>query len=117
MNLDTSTEEGFYNYYGTRYLIWANDAAKEVLGKDFTGEGIAVSPCFLMNVLFDQCGWGGGSAYLQLMDQVMAQVPVINTDGFYVENGQVTKTLSDAAQALVDRLEIAQFYRKQNPEW
>ena len=117
VNLDTSTEEGFYNYYGTRYLIWANDAAKEVLGKDFTGEGIAVSPCFLMNVLFDQCGWGGGSAYLQLMDQVMAQVPVINTDGFYVENGQVTKTLSDAAQALVDRLEIAQFYRKQNPEW
>ena len=117
VNLDTSTEEGFYNYYGTRYLIWANDAAKEVLGKDFTGQGSAVSPCFLMNVLFDQCGWGGGSAYLQLMDEVMEQVPVINTDGFYVEGGQVTKTLSEDAQALVDRLEIAQFYRKQNAEW
>ena len=117
VNLDTSTEEGFYNYYGTRYLIWANDAAKEVLGKDFTGQGSAVSPCFLMNVLFDQCGWGGGSAYLQLMDEVMEQVPVINTDGFYVEDGQVTKTLSEDAQALVDRLEVAQFYRKQNAEW
>ena len=117
VNLDTSTEEGFYNYYGTRYLIWANDAAKEVLGKDFTGQGSAVSPCFLMNVLFDQCGWGGGSAYLHLMDEVMEQVPVINTDGFYVEDGQVTKTLSEDAQALVDRLEVAKFYRKQNAEW
>ena len=29
VNLDTSTEEGFYNYWSTRYLIWANDAAKE----------------------------------------------------------------------------------------
>ena len=117
VNLDTSTEEGFYNYYGTRYLIWANDAAKEVLGNDFIGEGPDVSPCFLMNVLFDQCGWGGGSAYLQLTSQVMEQVPVINTDGFFVENGQVTTTLSEAAQALVDRLEIAQFYRKQHTEW
>ena len=28
LDLDFSTEEGFYNYYSTRYLIWANDAAK-----------------------------------------------------------------------------------------
>lgn len=117
VNLDTSTEEGFYNYYGTRYLIWANDAAKETLGNDFQGEGPDVSPCFLMNVLFEQCGWGGGSAYLQLTSEVMEQVPVINTDGFYVEDGQVTTTLSDAAEELVSRLEIAQFYRKQHSEW
>ena len=117
INLDTSTEEGFYNYYGTRYLIWANDAAKEVLGKDFSGQGPDVSPCFLMNVLFDQCGWGGGSAYLQLAGEVMEQIPVINTDGFYVENGQVTTTLSEEGQALLSRLKFAQFYRKQNPEW
>ena len=85
VNLDTSTEEGFYNYYGTRYLIWANDAAKETLNNDFTGEGPDVSPCFLMNVLFEQCGWGSGSAYMQLTGEVMEQIPVINTDGFYVE--------------------------------
>ena len=64
VNLDTSTEEGFYNYYGTRYLIWANDAAKETLNNDFTGEGPDVSPCFLMNVLFEQCGWGSGTHYI-----------------------------------------------------
>ena len=117
VNLDTSTEEGFYNYYGTRYLIWANDAAKETLNNHFTGEGPDVSPCFLMNVLFEQCGWGSGSAYMQLTGEVMEQIPVINTDGFYVENGQVTTALSDTAQELFSRLEIAQFYRKQHSEW
>ena len=25
LDLDFSTEEGFYNYYSTRYLIWANE--------------------------------------------------------------------------------------------
>ena len=39
LDLDFSTEEGFYNYYSTRYLIWANDAAKEALDRDFTGQG------------------------------------------------------------------------------
>ena len=39
IDLDLSTKEGFLNYYATRYLIWANDAAKEVLGCDFQGEG------------------------------------------------------------------------------
>lgn len=117
VNLDTSTEEGFYNYYSTRYLIWANDAAKETLNNDFTGEGPDVSPCFLMNVLFEQCGWGSGSAYMQLTGEVMEQIPVINTDGFYVENGQVTTALSDTAQELFSRLEIAQFYRKLHSEW
>src|SRR5699024_8352079 len=51
VNLDTSTAEGFYNYSGTRYLIWANDAAREVLGNDFQGEGPDVSSCFLMNLV------------------------------------------------------------------
>ena len=61
VNLDTATEEGFYNYYSTRYLIWANDAAKEALGEDFVGEGPDVSSCFLMNLLFDLCGWQGNA--------------------------------------------------------
>ena len=39
ISIDTSTEEGFRNYYGTRYLILANDAAKKVCGNDFAGEG------------------------------------------------------------------------------
>ena len=44
INMDLSTQEGFLNYYSTRYLIWANDAAKEVLDNDFSGEGPDIGP-------------------------------------------------------------------------
>ncbi len=80
LNLDLGEKEGFFNYYGTRYLIWANDAAKKALGGDFTGEGPDISPCFLMNVLFDQCGWEG-PAYMQYTRQLMAALPVIREGG------------------------------------
>lgn len=60
-SFDTTTLEGFYQYYSTPYLIWANSAAKETLGQDFRGEGGDFSPCFLMPELFEQCGWTGPS--------------------------------------------------------
>ena len=56
VSLDTSTTEGFLNYYSTWYAIWANPAAKEALGQDFVGEGPDLSPCFLMNEVFQLCG-------------------------------------------------------------
>ena len=117
INLDVSTEEGFYNYYSTRYLIWANDAAKKALGTDMTGEGPTVSPCFLMNVLFEACGWGRGSAYMQLMSDVMKLTPVVNTAGFCVENGEVTREPSEGIRKALEYQSIAQYYRKRHVEW
>jgi len=116
VNIDTSTEEGFYNYYSTRYVIWANDAAKEALGFDFTGEGPDLSPCYLMNLLFKLCGWGKGPAYMQLANEVFALTPVLNTGGFYVENGRVTDAPSEKLAAELQKLNIAQYYRKNHPE-
>lgn len=76
INLDLSTPEGFYNYYSTRYLIWANPAAKNILNNDFTGEGPDVSSCFLMNLLFDQCGWTG-NAWTQATCDIWKRLPVL----------------------------------------
>lgn len=110
LNLDLSSPEGFFNYYATRYLIWANDAAKEVLGADFTGEGPALSPNFLMNEVFRLCGWEG-PAFMQATQQVMDRVPVMNNPtGLYVENGTLTGTLSPEGQALVEDYDILQYY-------
>ncbi len=110
LDLDFSTPEGFYNYYSTRYLIWANDAAKAALGRDFTGEGPTVSPNFLMNVVFDACGWEG-PAYMQAAGEVMDQVPVINTPtGLYVEDGALTGALSPKGQSLVEKYDMLQYY-------
>ena len=73
-----STEESFRNYYATEYLFWANDAAKAVLGTDLVGQGPEISPCFLMNVLFEQLGWDG-PGFMKLTNEVKAQLPVLHT--------------------------------------
>ena len=114
LDLDFSTPEGFYNYYSTRYLIWANDAAKAVLGNDFVGEGPTVSPNFLMNVVFDACGWTG-PAYMQATQSVLEQVPVMNTPtGLYMEDGNLTGTLTPEGQALVTDFDMLQYYYRKN---
>ena len=56
INFDLATDEGFYNYYSTPYVIWANDAAKQVLGNDFVGDGPTIGTNFLMNLFFEQAG-------------------------------------------------------------
>ena len=75
IEFDLSTREGFKDYYATRYLIWANDAAKEVLGSGFRGEGPDLSACFLMNKVFELCGWTG-PAYMQAIQEAADRVPV-----------------------------------------
>ncbi len=77
INIDTSTEEGFMNYYSTRYLILANDAAKVVCKNDFLGEGETISAQFLMNKVFELLGYGGNS-YMQFASEVMRKNPVIH---------------------------------------
>ena len=108
INLDTNTEEGFHNYYATRYLIWANDAAKEALGNEFVGEGEDTSSNFLMNMVFEQCGWKG-NAYMQATEQVRQVLPVITSVGFYVENGQLTDQLSPEGKAALDTFRCLEY--------
>lgn len=109
VNLDTSTEEGFYNYYSTRYLIWANDAAKAALKNDFTGEGPDVSSCFLMNQVFDLCGWTGG-AWTQATTDIWRKLPVMTTVGRYQENGEITDTLSDEGKEALHAFQSLEYY-------
>ena len=117
IDFDLGTEAGFRDYYSTRYIIWANDAAKAALGSDFSGEGPEIGPYFLMNELFALCGWDG-PAYLQLADTVMDAVPVIHTTGRYVENGAVTTALSaDAAETVKQFLAAEYFYSHGSVKW
>ncbi len=77
VNIDRETEEGFYNYYSTPYLIWANDAAREALGCDFTGEGGRIAPALLMERLFTLSGWDG-PAYMQAQRELETHTTVVN---------------------------------------
>lgn len=113
IDLSGMDKESFYNCWSTRYLIWANDAAKEVIGHGVVGEGPDVSPCFLMNVLFDQLGWKG-DAYMQAVDECWREVPVIHNGGLYVTADGELKTFSGLTQeqaALVQRFRNLEYYR------
>lgn len=114
INLDVSTDEGFTNYYETPYFIWANDAAKEVLGNDFTGEGPTISPCFLMAEFFELAGWEG-SEYMQYLSDLSDKLPVIHNTGIVMlPDGTVVRDLSEEYQALVDEFTSAQYYWRNN---
>lgn len=104
VNLDQDSQEGFYNYWSTPYLIWANEAAKAAVGRDIAGEGPDISPCFLMNVLFEQLGWTG-DAYMQAADQCRAQLPVIHSHGVRLTaGGELTAQLPPEQAELARRL-------------
>ena len=109
LNLDLGDQEGFLNYYSTRYYIWANDAAKAVTGNDFVGEGEAISPCFLMSKVFDLCGWEG-PAYMQAMRTVSQRLPVIQSLGNYMEGGVITQTLSPEGAELAADFSSLEYY-------
>ena len=111
VDFDLSTEEGFCDYYATPYLIWANSAAKAALDRDFTGAGGDFSPCFLMQEVFDQCGWEGG-AFLQLQRQVRAVTPMLHAWGLYWRDGGLVDSLPPEEEGFIRDFLGAQYYRE-----
>lgn len=112
MDVDLSTEDGFFNYYSTDYVIWMNDAARETLG--FTGSklevGPTISPCYLMNVLFETLGWGKGPAYLQAMGDMMADFPVYSTKGRISIEGKLSTTIPPAWSEKYRQMQALSYY-------
>ena len=109
MDISGDTEESFLRHYSTEYLIWANDAAKEVLDCDFVGEGPTISPCYLMNEAFDLMGWEG-PAFMQAMEDLKTVFPVVTTHGCYVVDGVFTDAIPAERQELFDRFLYLQYY-------
>ena len=116
INIDLGTEEGFFHYYTTPYLIWANDAAKAVTGSDFTGDGGAISACFLMNRIFALCGWKG-SAWMQFNADTLARADILNTgNSLYRVDGELISgyLLEDDQKDVVWNHKIAEYYYKRH---
>lgn len=109
VDLDPGTEAGFRTHYQTRYLLWANPAAREILGDVFTGEGPTISPCYLMDLLFEKCGWDG-PAYMQAMEDFRAVFPVVTTNGCYVVDGAFTDAIPEDREELFLQFQWLQYY-------
>ena len=109
VDLDVSTLEGFYNYYATPYVIYANQAARDLLGNDFAEDGGDFSPCFLMARLFDECGWEG-PGLMQLQREMREVSPLMSSNGWRLIDGQLTSELTGAAEDENERYLRAQYY-------
>lgn len=109
INMDVSTLDGFYNYYATPYVIYANQAARDLLGSDFAGDGGDFSPCFLMARVFDECGWEG-PGLMQLQREMREVSPLMSSNGWRMQNGQLTMELDGAAEDENERYLRAQYY-------
>lgn len=112
INLDLSTLEGFQNYYETPYIFWGNDAAKEVLQSDFSGEGESFSPLYLMPKLFEAMGYTGNE-YMQYLSDQYEQIPVMNST-YYQINGEWTQILNDEQQKLYHDFVNVEYYYSHN---
>lgn len=109
INMDVSTLDGFYNYYATPYVIYANQAARDLLGNDFAEPGGDFSPCFLMAKVFDECGWEG-PGFMQLQREMRAVSPLMSSGGWRMQNGQLTMELDGTAEDENGRYLRAQYY-------
>lgn len=113
VNFDLSTEAGFYNYYNTPYIIWANESAKQVLGNDFAGKGPVIGPYFLMNVFFDLAGYGGNE-YMKLSNDVREIFDIIHLRGYYKETGTLAIEVSPKYKQMLDDFIKVQYYWRNN---
>lgn len=113
IDLSRMSTDSFYHYWGTRYLIWANDAAREAIGHDMTGVGPDLSPCFLMSELFAQLGWEG-DAYMQAVEPCRQALPMIHNGGMCLTSGGELVRAADLdgeRAELVRRFRNLEYYR------
>ena len=115
VSFDLSTSEGFLNYYSTEYVFVANDAAKQLLGNDFEGEGPVTSPCFLMNVLFDEIGIEG-TRYMQYADEVRKDIVAVNEAGIIDSQGKfhAIDNMPEELKFVYDEYMCVTFYERTN---
>ncbi len=115
VNLDVTTRDGVENYYGTEYVIWANEAAKKCIGNDFKGEGPTVGAAFLMNELFSLLGWKGDS-HMQMTEAVRRELQTVSSVGYYLSHDELLfeDDLTAEQRALLEEMRWAQYYRQKN---
>lgn len=113
ISLDLSTDEGFYNYYSTPYVIWANDEAKRVLGNDFVGEGPTIGTNFLMNEFFCLAGYTGNE-YMQYTADLMQTFQCIHSTGICLTPKGLCRELSPAQEEAYEEFMDVQYYWRSN---
>ena len=99
----------------TRYIIWRNAAAEEVLNIQPGGTGRTVSQNYLMAELFKALGFGGPS-FLKAAGGLSEHVPVMLDNGKVILSGQEepAEELPLNIQTLIYDYDHMEYYEKTN---
>jgi phosphoglycerol transferase MdoB-like AlkP superfamily enzyme len=109
IDFDLGTENGFYNYYDTPYVIWGNDSAKATLGNELKGKGPRIGPYFLMNEFFKLAGYKGNE-FMKASDELKSVMDVVHSTGRYKEAGVLTEKPSPEAERKLEDFLRMQYY-------
>ena len=110
METELDTPQAKAQRCSTEYFIWANSAAKQLLGGPETGQGADISVNFLMSELFGSLGWDG-PGYMKAQRELRQSLPVSGS-GFCGLDGTITdlSQLPLETQSLLHNHEYLEYY-------
>ena len=68
-----------------------------------------MSPCYLMDLAFEQMGWEG-PAFMQAMREMRRVFPVVTIHGVYVVDGVFTDAIPPERETMFREFEYLQHY-------
>lgn len=112
IDTNLNTLDGYLNYYKTPFIIYGNQMAKEMFGKDFKSDAGIMSPQFLMNYLMKYLEIEGDE-YNQYVTDLTEDL-FVSGEGIYNFNGEFkTELNTDEAEKIREYFEV-QYYRVDN---
>lgn len=103
--------------YETPYVIWANDAAAQVLDWESAVERLdlpetnRLSASFLGAALLELTGRGEESPWFSFLNQLRRELPVVQKKTYMTMDGTITPLLTSAQQELIDQWRQWSYYK------
>ena len=103
--------------YETSYVIWANDAAAEILDWDAAVEALdlpenhELSASFLGAALVELTGRTGESPWFDFLNQLRRELPVVQKKTYLTMDGTYTKIISTEQEQLIDQWRKWSYYK------
>ena len=103
--------------YETPYVIWANDAAAEVLDWDAAVDALGLpenhelSASFLGAALVELTGRTGESPWFDFLNQLRRELPVVQKKTYLTMDGTYTKIISSEQEQLIDQWRKWSYYK------
>lgn len=103
--------------YETPYVIWANDAAAQVLDWESAVERLdlpetnRLSASFLGAALLELTGRGEESPWFSFLNQLRRELPVVQKKTYMAMDGTITPLLTSAQQEMIDQWRQWSYYK------